>query len=303
MGETPKLEFLTGHLPYFNDLDRATKIYGSEYGIIKKALWYYIFSIPFRQVTINLGDIETDCRCNFAFPMPSGSGKKNFIETPESIAKKLGLSVAKPVSFHPEQLIGKVIRKSGRKSIFDTFDEIRGWLSLPVVIFEEAIDLVRSNEPLYKESRKYLVISLDPYGKNELIGEKNGVLVVHPKILPEFICQLRKSLIEIQKTSLSHVDRDRKEAKLFEYLKSREFESLIKDVEKHCQNLDKLQDDEEKNHHDIWELRRRLLTDIKSKRNRIEANVSSIIQDSLTLEKPVIEPIPVLIRKKGKKIE
>lgn len=98
-----------------------------------------------------------------SFPLPSGAGKKNLTNTIVRIAQGLGLNFAKPTSFHPEQLIGKILRKKN-----DIFEPIYGWFSCPILIFDEAIEFLRSNEPSYKESRKYLVTALDPYGQNEL---------------------------------------------------------------------------------------------------------------------------------------
>jgi len=163
-----KLEFLTNHLNNFQNLEKIVNLYGQEYKVIKKALWYFLFSLPFRRVIIKLGNIEVDGRCNFAFPMPSGSGKRKLVLAIEKIAHEINLEYAKPTSFHPEQLIGKVIRKK-EKIVGECFEQVEGWFSLPIVIFEEAIELLRSNEPLYKESRKYLITALDPYGQNELV--------------------------------------------------------------------------------------------------------------------------------------
>jgi len=163
-----KLEFLANHLNNFQNLEKIVNLYGQEYKVIKKALWYFLFSLPFRRVIIKLGNIEVDGRCNFAFPMPSGSGKRKLVLAIEKIARELNLDYAKPTSFHPEQLIGKVLRKKERGT-GECFEQVQGWFSLPIVIFEEAIELLRSNEPLYKESRKYLITALDPYGQNELV--------------------------------------------------------------------------------------------------------------------------------------
>jgi hypothetical protein len=185
-----KLEFLTLHMPDFDDLDRITRIHGSEYKVIKKALWYHLHSIPFRQVKIQLGDVETDCRVHIALPLPSGAGKRNFIGTIEKTSNRLNLRCAKPTSFHPEQLIGKVIRHKQRRGE-EPFEQIKGWLSEPVVIFEEAIDLLRSTEPTYRESRKYVITALDPYGLNELVKKMVDTPIEEAlRYMPDCVCSM-----------------------------------------------------------------------------------------------------------------
>jgi hypothetical protein len=73
MNETKKFIFPTSHLLHFDIIDKLSKLYGDdEYVIHKKALWYQIFSIPLRTITVDLGDIHTDCRFHAAYPLPSG---------------------------------------------------------------------------------------------------------------------------------------------------------------------------------------------------------------------------------------
>ncbi len=162
---TDKLEFYTNHLPLFSEFDRATRLYGNEYIVIKKACWYNIFSIPLRKVKIILGDITADCRMHVAYSMPTGSGKKNLVDVIERICQAIHVPYAEPTSYHPEQLIGKIIRRGKRNPIYE---RIEGHLADDVNIFEDAIDLLRSNETSYKEARKYLIKALDPFGSNTI---------------------------------------------------------------------------------------------------------------------------------------
>ena len=161
-----KLIFSTEHLPYFKQVDRVTQLYSDKYLILKKALWYMLFSIPFRKCIIQLGSIITDGRVSVAFPMPSGSGKKNLIYVLEVLTKMLNLSFAKPASYHPEALVGKTIRK-GRKN--PDFEEIKGPLSEDVVILNECIELIRGTGDADKETRVYINTAADPYPQNEII--------------------------------------------------------------------------------------------------------------------------------------
>jgi hypothetical protein len=161
-----KFLFPTSHLIHFDLIDRLTKLYGEEYIVIKKALWYCVLSLPLRTRLADVGDIHTDLRFHVAFPLPSGKGKKNLSLTLSKIAEKFGLNISVPTSLHPEQLIGKVIRERVRTQV--TFDKIEGHLADDLVIIDEATELIRSKEPPYRESRKYINVALDPFGSNKI---------------------------------------------------------------------------------------------------------------------------------------
>lgn len=160
------LEFFTDHLQLYEEIDKATRLYGEEYRPIIKALWYQIFSLPFRNIILRLGDIRTDARVSIAYPIASGSGKGNIEDAQKKISKAAGYSFESPNSCHPEALIGKVLRK-GRKD--PIFEEIRGPLDEDWVMLNEAIEIIRSSKEKYKESRKYLNTALDPIGTNEIV--------------------------------------------------------------------------------------------------------------------------------------
>ncbi len=65
-----------------------------------------------RRQKAEIGDVISDCRFHVASLMPSGSGKKNVITYLDRVFRESGgMDLAKPTSMHPEQLIGKTIRR------------------------------------------------------------------------------------------------------------------------------------------------------------------------------------------------
>ena len=75
--EKGNLVYHTAHLKNYNLVDRALGLYGDKYVLTRKALWYTVHAQPIKENIVRLGDIKTDMRMNYAFPLPSGRGKKH----------------------------------------------------------------------------------------------------------------------------------------------------------------------------------------------------------------------------------
>ena len=60
-----------------------------------------------------------------------------------------------------------------------TFEQVRGYLDDDIVIFDDAIDLVRAIDSIYGESRKYLELALDTTGDNRLTKRLVGIPSEH----------------------------------------------------------------------------------------------------------------------------
>ena len=156
----------TKHLTKFRELDDITGLYGKDYVILKKGLWYSLIGTVAPQKIIKLGDIYTDVRFNPCYPIPSGAGKKGLATTSEEIIAKIGKEYQSPTSMHPEQLVGKVIkRKEGKK---EDYIPNPGYLKLDYLLFDDANILLTSRETTYEESRRYICRALDPIGRNEV---------------------------------------------------------------------------------------------------------------------------------------
>jgi hypothetical protein len=166
-----ELLYPTDHLQNFDHLGRATGLYGKPYKPIIKAIWYVLHAQILKERIVSLGDIETDCRMNFTFILRSGGGKKEIEDIITKVCTGLGEKVTKPTSYHPEQLVGKVVkeRKTGE------YSQIKGHLGDDILIFDDAIELVKAQKAFNRESRRYIIKALDPIGDNLITKRPTGI--------------------------------------------------------------------------------------------------------------------------------
>jgi hypothetical protein len=150
--------------------------------------------------------------------------------------------------------------------------------------------------------------------KNGLCGEKDGILLAHPSIVIDFSRQIRKAIIEISKQSESEKDRETKESKLYDYVKSQDFGNTIEKIYGIHQKMTELQNREEKAHERLWKERKELQSQINQTYMKISSGIETIIQEKppmeeLTkedteekgIEEPAKEQLPVLEVKRKKK--
>ena len=155
------LKYPTNHLNGFDELRTATRLRGDEYTIIGKNLWYAIHSWITSKVILKLNGIITDGRIHILIILMSGKGKGEFKRILKIILESLGKSVHEPTSFHPEQLVGKTVRRQTKGDVI--YEQFEGFLSQDVLIIDEGRNLLTSKDPVYSESRRYLRFAQDPY--------------------------------------------------------------------------------------------------------------------------------------------
>ena len=115
-------------------MDKATGLYGKGYKLPLKAIWYVLHGQIIKEKIVNLGEVEDDCRMNFAFILQYSRGKKGIANVIKEVCKGLGETVTEPTSYHPESLVGKVIQK--RKT--GEYLQIKGHLGDDILIFDDA---------------------------------------------------------------------------------------------------------------------------------------------------------------------
>ena len=172
-----RLAFRTDHLNNYRSLDDLVALEGRDYTPLIKAVWYNIIG-TLKAQPVRFGNITTDTRFNLFIPMPSGTGKNNLKQAIQRIVSMCGKEVRSPTSFHPEQLIGKMIsekwhnpEKEG-KGLNDTrYIPNYGYLKKDSVIFDESYHFITREDKQYDESKAYIRIALDPIGSN-LIQKK-----------------------------------------------------------------------------------------------------------------------------------
>lgn len=164
--ETEKIYFnyKTEHLPYFDKLRQLSALEGSEYTPILKGLYYSFIGLMFREKKIKVGKLKTDTRFSLTIPLPSGQGKKNIKTCAYKVLQILEYNVDLPLSFHSQQLIGKVINRGTFKKPHWIKNE--GFLSRDFLLFDEAFKLLTSKDEEIQESRRAVRIAKDMIGEN-----------------------------------------------------------------------------------------------------------------------------------------
>ena len=119
---------------------------------------------------------------------------------------------------------------------------------------------------------------------NVLITEREGILLVDPKIVVEVVRQIRKGIIEISKIASSREDRETKEAKLYEYVLSPEFYRIIEKLHSISSELYEQRDGEEKKHQTWWKIRGELEEQLRITSNDLASGVDSITQNQCDAE-------------------
>ena len=170
----PTWAYRTDHLPHFLDFMQMTAVYGPGYTMPLKATFYSMIAAKLGPHIIQIGDVSTDSRINAHYVLPSGRGKLNIVRALHA-TKKLGVKVASPASYYPEQLIGKMVlrkkkieggggfNKDGkpRNKNVEVLVPNPGYLYDDMLIFEEALSLFTSRQQEEKESRGHIARALD----------------------------------------------------------------------------------------------------------------------------------------------
>ncbi len=116
---------------------------------------------------------------------------------------------------------------------------------------------------------------------NGLLGEKDGIILVHPSIVVEVSKRIREGIIEISKLSLGKEDRQEKQDKLYHYIMSQEFSMILKSLSDLNEKFYHLQSKEEKDHQTLWKNRKSLQEEFLKTYNELSSGIESITQDSL----------------------
>lgn len=120
--------------------------------------------------------------------------------------------------------------------------------------------------------------------KNGLLGEKDGILLVHPSIVVEVATQIRTGIIEISKLSKSKGDQKSKESKLYNYIISQDFSMILESLDRIHKKLFDLQTKEEKEHQTLWKSRKELQEQLIDTYNDISSGIESITQEEKITE-------------------
>ena len=88
--------------------------------------------------------------------------------------------------------------------------------------------------------------------ENGLIGQKDGITLVHPDIVVEIVKQIRQGIIKISNYAKSKIEKESKEAELYDFITSDNFLGLLEENQFVYDNLIEDQEKEEKEHQTRW---------------------------------------------------
>lgn len=205
-------------------------------------------------------------------------------------------------------------KKKGKK-VGDIIQNIRmkngKLIEMPIVYDNKVADRLtrtdfqKANEYKTVHKTRYVIIvssNLPKEIKNGTLGDKEGVLLASPSIVVDLAKQIREFIIDIWKTAGSNTDRELKESKLYEYVRSPEFVVVIQKLNKVSEELNKLQATEEVSHQTVWKRRKELEERLRGAYTDLESEIASILSEQGTISND--EPIALkesIIKKKKKK--
>lgn len=161
--ESFNFRFQTTHMPMYDNLSEVISLYGEEYVLSKKIISYSLIGGIIAE-PMRYGSTLFDTRVNITFMMNSNKGKGN-IKRVYVNSIPFTHSICRPVSTHPEQLIGKVVPiKDSKGNKIPT--QIPGYFDINFIIFDESKHLFNSFEQKHKETRQHICTATDAMGTN-----------------------------------------------------------------------------------------------------------------------------------------
>jgi hypothetical protein len=182
--------------------------------------------------------------------------------------KKVGVAMA--------DVIQTIVTNSGEK------------LLIPIVYDRKTgdsvtkLDIAKAKSYKTIHNTEYSIIVTDKGIKdNRLSEEREGVLIVHPRIVVDIAKRTRSFVIEISKLTQCNKGRQTKQARLYDYFTSTEYYRDFEETNETKKKIDELQRKEEDYHKTMWNRRKEYVEkwfEINYKNERI---VSDITQEDL----------------------
>lgn len=151
--------YRTYHLKNFDLLARATGLLGPYRKLINKAIWYILHGEIMKLSVAEWGTVIADGRFHFMFIAPSGGGKLPIRELLKTVCRGLGGEAEAITTIsNVQQLVGTTVKGEHQPGLMD-YD---------MLIFDDAVKLVKSQSGVYPECRTMVIMGADPYRKNEV---------------------------------------------------------------------------------------------------------------------------------------
>jgi hypothetical protein len=133
--------------------------------------------------------------------------------------------------------------------------------------------------------------------KNGLLCNKDGIILIHPSILIDFVKIIRSEIIKILKlvTAQSKRDQEVKQERLYRYICSEDFNTWFEKLSEIHGKMFELQNKEEKNHQTLWKTRKELNGQLVDTFYHISSDIENALQERVKQGNDVIhestEPI------------
>jgi hypothetical protein len=111
-----------------------------------------------------------------------------------------------------------------------------------------------------------------------IIGEKEGILLVHPSIVLELTRQIRKFLVDISREKISQQDRQNKEAQMFTFITSEEVARKLNTLYEAYNKMKDLQTKEQRDHQNLWKTKDIIMEHLLGIYIEITGGIDSIVE-------------------------
>ena len=163
-------------------------------------------------------------------------------------------------------------------------------LKIPIVYDNKEVARITKREiekqQYYKEHEgtDYLLVvspNLPKSIKNGVLGKKEGVMLVSRDNVEEVAELLRNAIIEICKSSESKKDLESKQARIYDYILSREFSRKLESIDTYNSDMIRMQDKEEKDHLTLWKKRKAIIQRSRGTYIAISSEIDAIIHEQI----------------------
>jgi hypothetical protein len=186
-------------------------------------------------------------------------------------------------------------RQTRGKSTGDIVHRIRtktGIIDIPIVYDNKQAESVTPSDitkaKKYQEihGTRYVIIVSSNLPKRDvksgLLGDRDGIYLVHPSIIVSFAKYLRNAMVELSLISKSDKERESKEGMLYQYIRSQEFISRLEQIARIQTRMWQLQDKEEKDLQKIWKERKDWYTQSERQYAEVSMKIQSILSEQQT---------------------
>lgn len=163
-------------------------------------------------------------------------------------------------------------------------------LKIPIVYDNKEVARITKREiekqQYYKEREgtDYLLVvspNIPKNVKNGILGKREGVTLVRRDIVVEVAEYLRNAIIEISKSCQSKKDQETKQARIYDFITSREFCRRLESLDKDNSETIAIQDKEEKDHQTLWKKRKAIVQRSRGIYIAISSEIDAIIHGEL----------------------